>query len=143
MINTQNIEEVKHLLKKTEPLKVVLAQNDDFNRKIMEHGKFDILLSIEKGNRKNGIRQTDSGLNHVLAKIASKNNIAIGIDLEEIKRLEPKQKAERLSKIKQNIKICRKAKTRLAVKTQSLEESRSFLISIGTSTQQIKETIVF
>ncbi|MBS3083301.1 hypothetical protein J4423_00695 [Candidatus Pacearchaeota archaeon] len=143
MINTTNIEEAKKLLKKEETPKIVLSQNDEFNRKILEHGKFDILLSPETGQRKNKIRQTDSGLNHVLAKIANKNNLAIGLNLEEIKKLEPKSKAERLSKIRQNIKICRKAKTKLAIKTSSIEEAMSLLQNLGASTQQAKEAIVF
>ena len=143
MINTQNIEEAKKMLKKEQSLKVVLAQNYEFNRKILEHGHFDVLLSPESGNRKNKIRQTDSGLNHVTAKISSKNKIAIGINLEEIKNLEPKLKAERLAKIKQNIKICRKSKTLLAVKTNHLDEARSLLHNLGASTYQTKQTIVF
>ncbi len=143
MINTPNVEEAKRLMKKEESPKVVLAQNDDFNRKILENGRFDILLSVGAHNKKNSLRQIDSGLNHVLAKIAAKNNVAIGLDLEHIKLLDSKQKAEKLSKIRQNIRVCRKAKTRLAVKTKSLEDTRSFLISMGASTSQIKETIVF
>jgi len=143
MINNSNIEQVKILIKKEESPKIVLAQNDEFNRKILEQCKFNILLSIENGNRKNKIRQVDSGLNQVLAKIATKNKVAIGLDLDSIKLLEPKQKAERLSKIRQNIRVCRKAKTRLAVKAQSLEEVKNFLINLGASTNQIKETIVF
>ncbi len=143
MINNQKIEEVKRLIKKEQSPKIILAQNDEFNRKIIEYGNFDILLSIEKGNRANKIRQTDSGLNHILAKIAKNKNVAIGIDLEEIKSLESKQKAERLSKIIQNIKLCRKSKTKVAIKTNSLEKAREFLSALGASTQQIKETIVF
>ena len=141
MINTTNIEEAKKLIKKEETPKIISAQNDEFNRKILEYGNFDILLSMETGQRKNKIRQTNSGLNHVLAKIANKNNIAIGIDLEEIKRLEPKVKAERLSKIKQNIKICRKSKTKIAIKTSSIIEATIFLQSLGASSTQYKEAI--
>ena len=143
MINNQKIEEVKRLIKKEQSPKIILAQNDEFNRKIIEYGNFDILLSVEKGNRTNKIRQTDSGLNHIIAKIAKNKNVAIGIDLEEIKSLEPKQKAERLSKIIQNVKLCRKSKTKIAIKTNSLEKAREFLSALGASTQQIKETIVF
>lgn len=143
MINNQKIEEVKKLIKKEQPPKIILAQNDEFNRKILEYGNFDILLSIENGNRTNKIRQTDSGLNQVIAKIAKNKNVAIGIDLEEIRSLEPKQKAERLSKIIQNIRLCRKTKTKIAIKTSSLEKARLFLSGLGSSTQQIKETIVF
>ena len=142
MINTTNIEEAKKLIKKEETPKIISAQNDEFNRKILEYGNFDILLSMETGQRKNKIRQTNSCLNHVLAKIANKNNIAIGIDLEEIKRLEPKVKAERLSKIKQNIKICRKSKTKIAIKTSSIIEATIFLQSLGASSTQAKEAII-
>src|SRR3989338_1751653 len=128
MINTSNLEEAKKLIKKEQSLKVIIGQEDNFNRKILENGKFDILMSIEEGNRKNKIRQTDSGLNHILAIIARKNDIAIGINLQEIANLNSKEKAERLSKIIQNLKICRKAKTRIGLKA---------------STNQIKEAIVF
>ncbi len=143
MINTTNIEEAKRLMKKEEIPKIILAQNDEFNRKLLEYGNFNILLSPEAGQRKNKIRQIDSGLNHVLAKIAHKNNIMIGIDLESIKKLEPKQKAERLSKIRQNIKICRKAKTKIAIKTSSIKEATSLMQSLGASSTQTKEAIVF
>src|SRR3989344_1523111 len=142
MINTSNLEEAKKLIKKEQSLKVIIGQEDNFNRKILENGKFDILMSIEEGNRKNKIRQTDSGLNHILAIIARKNDIAIGINLQEIANLNSKEKAERLSKIIQNLKICRKAKTRIAVKTTSLQKARDFLIGLKASTNQIKEAIV-
>lgn len=139
MINTKNIEEAKRMLKIKERFKIVLAQDDNFNRKILESGNFDVLLSIEMGNRKDKIRQTDSGLNQVLAKIATKKNISIGIDLNELKSLESKKKAERLSKIKQNIRICRKAKTNIAIRTTNPNEARDFLISLGASSQQAKK----
>lgn len=143
MINNQNIEQVKRLLKNEENPKIILAQDDEFNRRIIEYGKFNIILSIEEGLRKNKLRQEDSGLNHVLAKICSKNKIAIGIDLKGISKLEKKEKASRLSKIIQNIKICRKSKTKLAIKTINLQIARDFLTGLGASTQQIEETIVF
>ncbi|MGV8142780.1 MAG: hypothetical protein ACP5NS_04060 [Candidatus Pacearchaeota archaeon] len=143
MINTTNVEEAKRLLKKEESPKLVLAQDDDFNRKIAEQAKFDVIISLEAGNRKNKIRQTDSGLNHVLASILSKNKIAMGINLEELKSLEPKIKAERLAKIKQNIKISRKSGVQLAIKIKNYKEAAYFLQSMGASTIQSKEAIVF
>ena len=120
-----------------------MAQNDDFNRKILEYGNFDILLSPEIGMRKNKVRQTDSGLNHVLAAIATKNNVAMGTDLQELKTLEPKAKAERLARIMQNIKICRKAKTKIAAKAKRFVETREILQSLGASSQQAAGAIVF
>ena len=79
MINTDKIEKAKLMIKesKERPL-VLLAQDDNFNRKILEYGKFDVLLSIERGERKDSLRQVDSGFNHVLAVIAAKNKISFG-----------------------------------------------------------------
>ncbi len=143
MINSSNVEEVKRMLKKEESPKIVLGQDDEFNRKIAENASFDIILSIESGNRRNKIRQTNSGLNHVLSRILSKNKIAIGINLKEIKSLDSKSKAERLDKIMQNIKLARKSNVQLAVKSRSLLEKKDFLLSLGASTKQVKEAIVF
>jgi len=145
MISTSNIEQAKNEIKKTKekPI-IVLAQDDEFNRKILEYGKFDILLSPERGKRKDSLKQIDSGLNHVLARIATKNKIAIGIDISGISKLEKKEKAKILEKIVQNIKICRKAKTKLKlINYKDRLGALSFLISIGASTQQAKEALDF
>ncbi|MCH7568888.1 MAG: hypothetical protein IIA87_05715 [Nanoarchaeota archaeon] len=135
IINTKNLEEARKQIKKARKPIIVKAQEDNFNRKILEHGKFQILLSPETGTRKNSIKQLDSGLNHVLAKIAFKNNITIGIDLEEIKKLPKLEKAIRLSKIKQNIEICRKTRTRFAI-LGNKKEGLHLLLSLGASTEQ-------
>jgi len=143
MIDTTNIEQAKKLIKmsKEKPI-VVFAQNDEFNRKILEYGKFDILLSVERGNRQRTLRTIDSGLNHVLAEIATKNKIAIGINMEELRTLEKEEKANRLEKIKQNIKICRKAKTKLVLLNyKDKKDAFAFLISLGSSTKQAKSAV--
>ena len=142
MIITKKIEEAKNKIKKSseKPL-IVISQDDLFNRKIVEYGKFDILLSPEKGNRSNSIRKINSGLNHVIAKIAAKNKISIGIDIDEIKKLSKNEKAERLSKIKQNLEICRKSKTKIIAlsKNENRKNVFNFLISLGASNNQAKE----
>ena len=146
MINTPNIEQAKKLIKssKEKPI-IVKAQNPEFNRKILEYGHFDILLSIETSEDKpDNVKYLSSGLNNILAKIAAKNNIAIGIDLKEISNLEKEAQASRLARIRQNIKLCRKAKAKL--KIINYKDKRNLialLISLGASTQQAKETIDF
>ena len=142
MIISKKIEETKNKIKKSseKPL-IILSQNDSFNRKIIEYGKFDILLSPENGNRSNSLRKINSGLNHVVAKIAAKNKISIGIDIDEIKKLSKKEKAERFSKIKQNIEICRRTKTKIIAisKAENKKNKFNFLISLGASNNQAKE----
>jgi RNase P/RNase MRP subunit p30 len=143
MITTPNIEQAKRLIKleKEKPV-IVQAQDDDFNRKMLEYGKFDILLSPEAGIRKHKLRQLDSGFNHVLAEIAVKNKVAIGIDIAEISRLEKKEKAIRLSRIAQNIKICRKAKTQIkALNAKDKKDAAALLTSLGASAKQAKTSL--
>ena len=146
MINTNNIEQAKKLIKSSKEKSIIIkAQSLEFNRKILEYGKFHILLSIESSiEKKDKPKQLSSGLNHVLANIATKNNIAMGIDIREIRKLEKKEKAQRLARIKQNIKICRKAKTKIKLLNYKDKRDAIFLlISLGASTQQAKEAITF
>jgi len=142
MINEKKIEKAKNKLKKAseKPL-VVLSQDDLFNRKMVEYGKFDILLSPERKNLNDSVRKINSGLNHVVAKISTKNHISIGIDIDEIKTLSKHEKARRLSKIKQNLKICMRAKTKTKIisKRKKKKDFFHFLISLGASTEQAKE----
>lgn len=145
MISTNNIEQAKTLIRtsKEKPL-VVLAQHDDFNRKILEYGHFDILLGIEAGNRERTLRNIDSGFNHVLAEIAKKNKVALGIDMQELSKLKKEEKAMRLERIMQNIKICRKSSTKIILLNyKDKKDAFSFLVALGASTKQAKEALVF
>lgn len=144
MIAEKDPEKAKRLVRKESPPVIILARDDSYNRKLLEYGNFDILLSPESGSRKAGLKSTDSGLNHVLARIASRNRISIGIDLAEIRLLGKKEKAERLSRISQNIRICRKAKARIKVlNAESRQHAFSLLISLGASAAQAREAIDF
>jgi RNase P/RNase MRP subunit p30 len=144
MIDTPNVEEAKRLIAKEKKPVIVKAQDPEFNRKILEYGKFDILLSIEKSESKKSLRQIHSGFNHVLAAIAHKNNVALGIDLKELQNLPLKEQAERLSKLMQNIELCRKDKVRIVMfNSQDKRNAFNFLIALGASTAQAKEAISF
>jgi ribonuclease P/MRP protein subunit RPP1 len=49
--------------------------DEKLNRKAVEDSRMDVLLHPEKGRK-------DSGFNHVLAKEASKNQVALGLDFK-------------------------------------------------------------
>ncbi len=140
MIDTKNIDEARSLIKKAKKPVVVKSQDEKFNRKILESGGFDVLLSPEKSSEKKSLRQINSGFNHVLARIATQKNIAIGIDLNEIRSLDIEDKAESLEKIRQNIVICRKANTPLYI-IGDKKEGFHLLLSLGSSTTQAKIAI--
>lgn len=139
LISTTNIEEAKKLIKQAEKNKdfpiTLKAQDVDFNRRILEYGKFNILFSPETIQGRKSLRNIDSGLDYIMAKAAAKNNISIGIDFNFPE--DKKEKAILLSKIANNISICRKAGTKIkALNYKDKKDAVSLLLSLGASTEQ-------
>ncbi|MEK6935195.1 MAG: hypothetical protein AABW67_00240 [Nanoarchaeota archaeon] len=148
IINTSNINEARKQilkLKKETPSQqiIIKAQDDEFNRKILEIKEVDILLSSEIHNRKDKLKQRDSGLNEFLCKLAKENKISIGIDISKINSLSPKEKAIVLSRIIQNIKLCKRTNTKIILfpKTLSKQEILSFFKILKGSPMQAKLNI--
>ena len=127
-------KEIQKQKKENPKSKIIFSSNnDELNRKILEKELIDILLLNQK-NRKDFQKQRDSGLNHVLAKLAKKNKIAIGINLDElIEEKNLKKKSEILARIRQNIKLCNKNKLQMKFIAQKQENERDIydLKSLG------------
>lgn len=112
-ITETNFSRLKELIKKNSGKQIIFSSNDDeLNRKVIEKAKIEILL-INQSGRKDFQKQRNSGFNQVMAKTAKKNNIAIGINLDEIINSSGKEKARILARIKQNILICNKNKVKM------------------------------
>lgn len=149
VINTSNLAEARkqiQKLKKEKPNEkiIVRAQNTEFNRKILEMKDVSMLLSPEIHDRKDKLKERDSGLNEILCRIAKKNNIKIGIDLEEIKKAQGKERAIILSRIIQNIMLCKKTGAEIKImncKEKDKREAFSLLLTLGASTNQAKKAI--
>ena len=163
MINTTNIEQAKKQINselrreeahskarssaaredrvKKNPV-IVQAQDYDFNRAILEYGRFDILLSPEAKTSKDTLKKINSGLDYILAETAAKKGISIGIDLEELRSLDKKTKARRLTKLIQNIKVCRKAKAKITLLNyKDKKDATAFLSTLGASSQQANSAV--
>jgi len=99
---------------KDNPKKTIIfsSNNDELNRKVIEKEKINILL-LNLSGRKDRFKQRDSGFNQVLAKLAKKKNITIGINLDEILEAKGEKKKDILARIKQNIKLCNKNKLKM------------------------------
>ena len=125
-------------------LDIINANDKDFNRKNLERGKFEVLLFNKLNKNSDKLRYVNSGLDYIQAKIAKKNNIAIGYNLSEIKNKNKLEKALFLSKLMQTIKIS--GKTGAKIKLFGIKNKRnclSLLTSLGSSTSKAKETISF
>ena len=113
LIQESNFNEIRERIKKNSNKIIIFSSNnDELNRKILEKEPINILL-LNQSFRKDKPKQRDSGFNHVLAKIAKKKNIIIGINLDEIINSKDKNKAEILARISQNIKLCNKNKLKM------------------------------
>ena len=123
LIQEINFENARKEIRKNKDKKIIFSSdNDELNRKILEKEKIDVLL-LNQSKRKDFQKQRNSGLNHVLAKIAKKNNIIIGINLDEIINSRGKNKSEIFARIKQNIKLCNK--NELKMNFISIKEKRN------------------
>lgn len=136
-------KKIKKSMQKNEGQVVFSSDDDELNRKILEKEKIDILL-INFSGRKDKAKQRDSGFNQVLAKIAKKSNVTIGINLDEIISGTGKQKAEILARLRQNIRLCNKnhLKMKFIAENQSNERNiydlRTLGIVLGMPTNMTK-----
>ena len=116
LINENDFQKARNKIReaKKDETSVIFSSNDDeLNRKILEKEKVNILL-LSLARRKDFIKQRNSGFNQVFAKLAKKNSVSIGINLDEILATKSlKEKSEILARVRQNIKLCNKNKLRM------------------------------
>jgi ribonuclease P/MRP protein subunit RPP1 len=132
-IHENDFQKARKKIKESKGKKIIFSSsNDELNRKILEKEKIGVLL-LNQSQRRDRMKQRSSGLNHVLAKIAKKKGVAIGINLDEIIDPKPKEKIEILSRIRQNIKICNKNKLKMEFISQKNKRDVRDLKSLGLS----------
>jgi len=121
---------------------IVQGKDISFNRKVLESKKTEMLI-LSHTDKKDRLKQRDSGLNQVLCRIAKDNNITLTIDLKEL--TEEKDKKERgkiLARILQNIKLIKKFKNKFKLLNPwNRSQAFSFLLSLGLPTNMAKEAL--
>ena len=143
IIEEDNFDKARKKIRENKGREIIFtSNNDDTARKILEKEVIDVLL-IKMRNRKDRQKQRNSGLDSVMAKLAKKKNITIGIDYNEIMNSGGKEKAEILSRIKQNVRLCNKEKLKMKFITNSDERNEYGLkalgLVLGMSTAMIKD----
>lgn len=104
----RNSSELSKLAKIRKEYDVLLVRGSDLNlnRKAVETPEVDILLHPEFGRR-------DSGFNHVMAKLATKNNVAIEVNFREILLSSKNTRAHIIHNISKNVQLCKKYHARI------------------------------
>jgi len=143
ILTEKNFSKLKEQVKKNKNKQIIFTSEDDeLNRKVLEKLPMSILLLNQKG-RKDFQKQRNSGLNQVLAKLAKKNNVKIGINLDEIIESEKVERAKIIARIKQNIKICNKNKIEMLFislsKKRDLYDLKSLGLILGMPTWMTKK----
>lgn len=99
----RNIKELMFLAKKRRGFDILLARGGDLrlNREACETAEVDILTHPE-------FERSDSGLDHVCAKFASKNNVAIEVNFREILTSTKRTRSSILRHMSHNVKLTKK-----------------------------------
>ncbi len=121
---------------------LVQGSSIEENRRLIEKNR-NITLVLNHRDKKDRLKQRDSGLNQVLCSLAKKRNITLAIDLDELVQVENKlEKAKILSRIIQNLKLIKKFKNQFKLlNLKNKSQAFSFLISLGLTTNQAKEAV--
>jgi len=136
ILKEKNFNKLKNAVKKAKSENKIIiysSEDDDLNRKVMEKSDIDIIL-IDQSKRKDFQKQRNSGFNQVMAKIAKKRNIIMGINLDEIIETNlSKEKSEIMARIKQNIFLCKKnnLKMKFIIQKEKNERQKHLLNSFG------------
>ncbi len=111
VIEQSNFQQARNAIRKAKEQGKLTAfsGNDEINRKVLEKEPIEMLL-VKVSKRRDKLKQRDSGFNQVLAKIAQKKKVKIGIDLDELKKAQKNEKPRIIARILQNIKIANKHK---------------------------------
>ena len=111
ILREKNFSKLKELVKKNKDKEVYFSSDDDvLNRKVLEKLQINILL-INLERRKDFSKQRNSGLNDVMAKIAKKKNIQIGINLDELIYSINRERV--VSRLRQNVRLCNRNKIQM------------------------------
>ncbi|MEK6936999.1 MAG: RNase P subunit p30 family protein [Nanoarchaeota archaeon] len=149
LIICKNQKYLKKKINDSRGLCIVKGGDDEVNRTALEIKRTDILLSPEFNREKDFIHFRNSGLNHVLCKLAKKNEVAIGFSFSDL--MNSKNKEIVLGRMMQNVFLCRKFKVKMVLGSFALKENevknRSELISfgnvIGMNGKEVKDALNF
>ena len=130
-IREKDFLKAREAIKKNLGKKIVFSSDDgELDRKILEKEKINFLL-VNLSGRKDRMKERDSGFDSVMAKLAEKNSVVLGINLDEIISSRGKAKSEILARLRQNIKLCKKNNVKMKFISQKSEKDIYDLRALG------------
>ena len=127
LINPSGVNKVKK-----DHFNIAIGGNYELNKKILNTRNINLIIDPEL-LEEDFMHSRNSGLNHVLVKLAKKNNIGIGFSLDRLNKLDKLNKVNLLGKIMQNIKLCNKYKVKYYIVNFNNYKNSKDLLSFGLS----------
>ena len=129
-------------LKNQKKEEIVQGKSIEFNRKVLEKGNASMLI-LSHTDKKDKLKQRDSGLNQVLCKIAKEKGITLAIDLNELmKTPDKKEKSLILARMIQNMRLIKKYNNKFKLLNfRNKPQAFSFLLTLGADTQTAKKAL--
>ncbi|MEM4326223.1 MAG: RNase P subunit p30 family protein [Candidatus Pacearchaeota archaeon] len=138
LIKGKDFQKIRKSIRENKKKRIIfLGESEELSKKVLEKEKIDVLL-INLVGRKDKQKQRDSGFDTVLAKLAKKNNVRIGINLDEILYSKNMEKAAILGRVRQNIKVCNKNNLNMVFiskERRNLHDLKSLGIILGMPTK--------
>jgi len=141
--DSKNISNAKKLAK------IVIYKSIGNDRHTIEKTKPSIIFGLETIAARDSMHHRNSGLNHVLCKLANKNNIMIGFSFSDILNTNGITRSQILGRIMQNIRLCRKYKVKTIVASfaenpyelRPYHDLKSVFICLGMHPEEAKNSL--
>jgi ribonuclease P/MRP protein subunit RPP1 len=106
VVKIQKPDELADAVKKARKAEIIAVHGGDYNinRVACENSMVDILFHPELG-------RNDSGFDHICARAAAENNVAVEINFREVLQSYRKRRSLILNQIMKNIMLCKKYQT--------------------------------
>ena len=122
--------------------KTKLAGNEREVRAWVERGAAEVIVMNHAAAKNDTLKALDTTFTPVIARIAAKKGVALGIDLAMLRALDAYTQARELARIQRAIEVCRKAGAGIAVlHARDKRSAHAFLLALGASTQQAADSI--
>ncbi len=140
----RNLNQIKG---RTPELTIVEANDSEEARKAAESRNIDIIIGVEKSDRKDKMSFRESGLNQVICALCREHNIAIAIPVSDI--INSPKRNYALGRLMQNIRLCRKYGVRMVAASfarnkyeqRSPNDIESFLRTMGMTPKDATESL--
>ena len=91
---------------------ITKASATEQDRFLFEKAKPNIIFDLEQSAKPDGIFQRNSGLNHIMAALAAKNEMIVAFSFSSILNSAGFRRAQIMGRMAQNLVLCRKYKVK-------------------------------